>query len=443
MDFNTEHEDGEQIEPVVNPVVTQAPRPIFPRQILVIVSAVSLVLAAGSLGFILGHSNQNSTSAVAVAPPQSANPSFPSGSSGAYGSYGNYGNYAGGSNAATPAANAPTSKAQAAAGAIATSVDPGLVDITTQLSYQQSSAAGTGMILTSNGLILTNNHVIDGATSISVRDIATGKTYKATVVGYDVTSDVALLQLANATGLTTVTTNTSGVAVGESVVGIGNAGGVGGTPSYAAGTVLAKDKTITAGDDENPTGSETLSGMIEMNANIQAGDSGGALVNSKGQVVGMDTAALSTNGEPGFNSDSATTTQAFAIPIGTALFIAKSIEKGNSSSTVHVGTTAFLGIEVESAAASPYAGVGGAQPPSTTTNGVTVAGTVAGTPAASSALAAGDVITSVNGQSVTTITSLDKILAMLKPGDSAQVGYTNASGAQTTLDLVLGSGPPQ
>jgi S1-C subfamily serine protease len=440
MDFNTKHEDGGQSEPAVSPIATQTPRSPFPRQIMVIVSAVTLVLAAGSLGFFLGHSNQGSNGTVAIAPPQAANPSFPSGSSGAYG---NYGNYSGGSNAATPAANAPTSKAQAAAGAIATSVDPGLVDITTQLSYQQSSAAGTGMILSSNGLILTNNHVIDGATSISVRDIATGKTYTASVVGYDETSDVALLQLKNASGLTPVTTNMSGVTVGESVVGIGNAGGVGGTPSYAAGTVLAKDKTITAGDDENPTGSETLSGMIEMNADIQAGDSGGALVNSKGQVVGMDTAALSSNNEPVFNSDSATTSQAFAIPIGTALSIVTSIEKGKSSSTVHIGATAFLGIEVETAAASPYSGLGGTPSQSTTTSGVPVAGTVAGTPAASSALVAGDVITSVNGQSVTTITSLDKILQTLKPGDSVQVDYTTTSGAQSTLDLVLGSGPPQ
>jgi S1-C subfamily serine protease len=180
--------------------------------------------------------------------------------------------------------------------------------------------------------------------------------------------------------------------------------------------------------------------MIEINAPIQPGDSGGALVNSKGQVIGMDTAA-SVSGNPVFSSASATTTQAFAIPIGTALSIAKAIENGNASSTVHVGGTAFLGIEVDPTSTSPFPGFGSGS--ANPTSGVTIAQTVPGTPAASSALTTGDVIVSVNGQTVTTITSLDNILQTLKPGDSVTVGYTTASGAQATLQLVLGSGPAQ
>ena len=227
---------------------------------------------------------------------------------------------------------------------------------------------------------------------------------------------------------------------GESIVGVGNAGGTGGTPSFAAGSVLAVNQTITAGDSQNPTGSETLNGMIEINAAIQAGDSGGALVNAKGQVIGMDTAA-SASFNPVFNTGTSTTTQAFAIPIGTALTIAKSIENGSSSSTVHVGATAFIGIEAQASSPSPVGGTGnGSQG---TTSVVTIAQTVPGTPAAKSALTAGDVIVSVNGQSVTTITSLDTILGTLKPGDTVQIGYTNTSGAQATLDLVLGTGPAQ
>jgi len=427
MDWNTGYEDGVQAEPTALGAPRRSPR----KRVMLALSALVLVLVAGTSGFFIGHANQNATTAVA----KSGTTVPRSGGSGNFGFNGGYPNAP-----ATPTGSAPSSQANAAAAKIAASVDPGLVDITTQLSLQQGTAAGTGMIISSDGLILTNNHVIDGATSISVRDVATGKVYMAKVVGYDVSSDVAVLQLKNASGLTTITTNTTAVTKGESVVGIGNAGGTGGTPSYAAGSVLAKDQSITAGDSGNPTGSEILSGLIEINANIQPGDSGGALVNSKGQVIGMDTAAAANNG-PVFNSDTSTTTQAYAIPIGTPLAVATSIENGSSSSSVHVGATAYFGIEVDPTSPGAFAGVGGGTPSST--GGVTVAGTLAGTPASKSVLTAGDVIVSVNGETVTTITSLDTILQTLKPGDTVHVGYTTTSGTQASLDLVLGSGPPQ
>jgi len=429
MEFTTEHEDAEQADPIF----PMTPQRSSHSRILLALSALALVLGAGSFGFILGHANQNSTSTVAT--PRSAYSRFPAGG---FGRFGNFGDDPNG--ATTPSSTAPSSAANAAAAKIATSVDPGLVDITTQLSYQQSSAAGTGLIISSNGLILTNNHVINGATSISVRDVATGKVYQATVVGYDETSDVAVLQLTNASGLTTITTTNNTVTNGESVVGIGNAGGRGGTPSYAPGTVLSVNQSITADDAANPTGSEALTGMIEFNAGIQAGDSGGALVNAKGQVIGMDAAASSASGGPRYSSASSATTQAYAIPINTALAIAASIENGSGSSTIHIGPTAFLGVEVDGSSQSPFAGPGSATPAA---SGVTVAGTVAGTAAANSALTSGDVIVSVNSQSVTTITSLDKILQSLKVGGTVRVGYINTTGAQATLELVLGSGPPQ
>src|SRR5665213_2553836 len=365
MDFDTEYEEAGQSEPV-SPEVPKAP---LRKRVLLASSALTLVIAAGLTGFFIGHANQNTTNAVAKV--GTTPPPFPTGGFGGYGNSGGFPN-----TPATPAGNMPAPAVNSAAGKIAASVDPGLVDITTQLSLGQGTAAGTGMIISSNGLILTNNHVIAGATSISVRDVATGKVYKATVVGYDVTSDIAVLQLKNASSLTTIKTNTSAVTKGESVVGIGNAGGAGGTPSYAAGSVLAVSKTITAYGVENATGSETLKGLIEISANIQAGDSGGALVNSKGKVIGMDTAASSTNQSPIVNSADTTTTQAFAIPIKTALSIAKKIENGDSSSTVHIGATAFLGIEVQATSSSPFGGSGN-QPP-TTTSGLTIAGTIPG-----------------------------------------------------------------
>jgi S1-C subfamily serine protease len=221
------------------------------------------------------------------------------------------------------------------------------------------------------------------------------------------------------------------------VVGIGNAGGVGGTPSYAAGTITALDQSITATDDENPAGAEQLTDMIETNANIEAGDSGGPLVNSSGKVVGMDTAGSSDEGGFGFaQSNTSTGTQAYAIPINTALAIVKTIEAGTSTATVHVGATAFLGVEVGSATNTS----GGT---STSTTGVPVDETIPNTPAGNSALAEGDYITSINGQTVTTTAGIAKILQTLNPGDTVTVGYINLSGVASTLSLTLASGPAQ
>jgi len=144
------------------------------------------------------------------------------------------------------------------------------------------------MILTSNGLILTNNHVVEDAATLSVRDVATNATYVGNVVGYDLSEDVAVIQLENASGLATIkTANSNDVTKGEDIVGIGNAGGVGGTPSFVAGNVVALNQAITAGDETNPAGSEHLSGLIEVNAAIEPGDSGGPLVNENGKVVGI------------------------------------------------------------------------------------------------------------------------------------------------------------
>src|ERR1700758_5414432 len=228
-----------------------------------------------------------------------------------------------------------TSQAGLSSAQIASKVDPSLVDVTSTLGYQSATAKGTGIVLSSNGLVLTNNHVINGATSVKVTDIGNGQTYKATVVGYDESQDIAVLQLSGASGLTTAATgDSSTVQVGDKVVALGNAGGVGGTPSVAAGSVTALNQSITASDEGSGT-SEQLSGLIETNADIQAGDSGGPLVNSHGQVIGVDTAASSgySFGGNGFggngfggngsssNSGQASTTQGYTIPINTALSI--------------------------------------------------------------------------------------------------------------------------
>ena len=338
-----------------------------------------------------------------------------------------------------------TSKTELSSSQIASRVDPAIVDVTSTLGYQQATAKGTGIVLTSNGEILTNNHVINGATAISVTDIGNGKTYKATVVGYDESHDIAVLQLSGASGLTTATTgDSSTVGVGDSVVALGNAGGVGGTPAVAAGSVTALNQSITA-SDESSGSSEQLTGLIETNADIQAGDSGGPLVNEHGQVIGIDTAA-STNyqfggsGNGGFGGAGAASataapgpparpapraragrpagrsaTQGYAIPINTALSIAKQIEAGQASSTVHIGATAFLGL----ADRDPAAGL---------PQGVAIAGTQAGTPAAQAGLGQGDVITALDGKSVSTGTDITEILVGHHPGDKVSIAWTDTVG---------------
>src|SRR5580658_6290595 len=253
-----------------------------------------------------------------------------------------------------------TSKTMLTASQIAARVDPALVDVVSTDGLQQATSEGTGIVLTSNGEILTNNHVIEGATSIKVTDIGNGKTYTATVVGYDASQDVAVLQLQGASGLTIASLgDSSSVQAGDTVVALGNAQGKGGTPSVAAGTVTALNQSITA-SDELSGASEQLTGLIEDNANIQPGDSGGSLVNSYGEVIGMDTAAntgysfQSPTGQSGTGSTGAE--QAYAIPINEALSIAKQIEAGTTTASIHIGATAFLVVEIQSASQSSGSG---------------------------------------------------------------------------------------
>jgi S1-C subfamily serine protease len=349
----------------------------------------------------------------------------------------------------TGAGAAATSKTVLSTSQIASKVDPGLVDVTSTLGYQDATAKGTGIVLTANGEILTNNHVINGATSVSVTDIGNGKTYKATVVGYDESQDVAVLQLTGASGLTVANIgNSSTVAAGNSVVALGNAEGLGGTPSVAAGSVVALDQSITASDESSGT-SEQLSGLIETNAAIEPGDSGGPLVNSYGQVIAMDTAASSGYqfsgggngggfGSGGFGSGGSggstgssgndSTTQGYAIPINTAVAIAKQIEAGHESSVIHTGATAFIGIAIASTNTE-------------TSSGVELAGVQSGTAAAKAGLAEGDVITAINGTTVTTGTQISEALVQLHPGDKVTLTYTNTNDQSQTVTLTLGTGP--
>jgi S1-C subfamily serine protease len=308
-------------------------------------------------------------------------------------------------------------------------IGTGVVVIDTNLAYQGGAAAGTGMVLTSSGEVLTNNHVISGATTIKVVVPKTSHSYTARVVGYDRTADVALLQLQGASNLKTVATSSAKLAVGAPVTARGNAGGTG-TITSATGTVTGLGKTITAADASGS--SEVLTGLIETNAVLQPGDSGGPLLNSQGQVVGMDAAASS-----GFGFQAVSATDAYAIPIAKALTIAHAISSGKASMTVHIGATAFLGVQVESVSALGY-GYGGAS-----TSGALIAGVVSGGPAASAGLVAGDVITAINGHTVSSPSAISALVLTKKPGAKITVTYVDQSSASHTASVTLGSGPPQ
>ncbi len=316
---------------------------------------------------------------------------------------------------------------------VASQTDPGLVDVTSTLGYQRATAEGTGMVLASSGEILTNNHVVAGATSIKVRDIGNGRTYTATVVGYSDSDDVAVLKLAGASGLTTVSIgDSSSVTAGQKVVALGNAEGKGGTPSVATGTVTGTGTTITA-QDEGDGVLEHLDNMIRTDAGIEPGDSGGPLLNTAGQVIGMDTAA-SSNNSTGYGTTAAQTTTAFSIPINRALSLAAQIEAGKSSSTVHIGATAFLGVEVQSAS-SGESGIGQAS------SGVVIAGVVEGTAAANAGLTAGDTIISVGGSQITSDSDLQKVIEEYHPGDKVTIEWASQYGQTQSATATLTAGP--
>ncbi|MHB2028324.1 MAG: S1C family serine protease, partial [Acidimicrobiales bacterium] len=225
VETTNEHSDTIERSALVSPARHAASHQM---RMLKSLTAAVVIVGVGVGGFLIGHGVAK-TRVASASPRFSYNGGFP----------GNSANFPGFNG--FPSITLPTTPylptttpPNPAANKIAARVDPGLVDINTGLSYQQASAAGTGMILTKNGLVLTNNHVIAGATSISVRDVATNKVYEAKVLGYDSTNDVALLKLKHASNLTTVKLgNSQDVNVSEKVIGIGNAGGSGGTPSIA------------------------------------------------------------------------------------------------------------------------------------------------------------------------------------------------------------------
>lgn len=295
-------------------------------------------------------------------------------------------------------------------------VGPQVVNINTKLGYNNAVGAGTGIVIDPNGVVLTNNHVISGATDISAFSVGDGRTYGVDVIGYDRTQDIAVIQLRGAGGVPTAAIG-GPVSVGEPVVALGNTGGQGGTPRAVPGKVIAVGQTVQASDAL--TGAEeTLNGLIQFDGAIAPGDSGGPVVNNAGQVVGVNTAASESFQLQGG--------QGFAIPIGTAMGIAGQIRSGGGSPTVHVGPTAFLGLGV--------ADNGG--------SGARVLRVVGTAPAASVGIANGDVITAIDGTPINSATALSDALTPHHPGDVIAISFTSKSGVARTENVTLAEGPP-
>jgi S1-C subfamily serine protease len=401
------------------------------RPVLLGFAVFLLVLVAGAAGAAIDHELW-APSPVAVAAPAATTPSASNGFGQSPASQGGSSGFNGSLGTAPSGSTTNTAGGPSDPAAIAAHVSPALVDIDSNFGYQSGAGAGTGVVVGANGLVVTNNHVINGATQITAIDVGNGRTYDAKVVGYDPSHDLAVLQLRGASGLATAKLgDSSKLHVGDPVVGIGNAGGTGGSPSSAGGAITGLDQSVTASDASAGT-TEQLSGLIQTNAGIQPGDSGGPLVDASGQVIGIDTA-----GAGGFDFNGPTGS-GFAIPINEVLAIGKLIVSGHASSEIHIGETAFLGIMI----GSSDNGLRLFQGSPSTTSGVAVGNVLAGQAAEKAGLEPGDVITSIDGNTTGSQPALSQIMFRHHPGDTVKLGYLDAGGQSHSLSVKLGAGPP-
>ncbi len=429
-----------------------------PRRRVGLLSYVAVALVAGALGagsvVALYHPASNSTAAPSARP--SAPVPLPS-----------------------TAVPMPGNGGTGTAGGSLAKAGQGVVIINTTLQYSSERAAGTGMVINAaRGLVLTNNHVIENSTKISATVAATRQNFQARVVGYDVTGDIALIQLQHPSGLHQVPLGDSGkVKVGDAVTALGNAGGRSQIVS-APGHITGVNRTITASDQGGSVTSETLHGMLQTDAGVVSGDSGGPLVNAAGQVIGMDTAGNNVR----FPDQQAAA--GFAIPVNTALSVAREIAASHASSTISIGYPPFIGIYVGQGTSSDpqqqaqeqqqqnnngFGGFGGGNGfggngstgngqgqscysndsdlpvPDTiaqVSSGTLVIGTICASPAADAGVTAGSVITSVSGQAVGAPRTLHTALSKFQPGDTVSLTWVTPSGQHKTASMTLKEGPP-
>jgi serine protease Do len=315
-------------------------------------------------------------------------------------------------------APAPSVAAPADIAGAAASVEPAVVQITTKIDYQQAIGTGTGTVIDPGGVVLTNYHVVAGANSIT--GTVGGRDYAADLVGYDRKNDIAVLQLRGAGGLPTAPIGDSGqIVVGEPTVGLGNARGVGAPLTHETGPVVALNRTVNA-EDTLTGSSEEVNGLIEVAADVRPGDSGGPLVNGAGQVIGVVTAAS-------VNFQMAPGGKGFAIPINDAMAVAGQIRSGAASGTVHIGPPVLLGVGVST---QPRSGPG-----------IIVRDVMRGGPAEQAGVSVGDVITTLDGTTLDSATTLTYVLDRHYPGDVVDLTWIDRSGQERTGKATLVPGP--
>jgi S1-C subfamily serine protease len=307
-------------------------------------------------------------------------------------------------------------------------VIPAVVSI--DVKSNGSEDQGTGMIITSDGEVLTNNHVIElysqgGNTgSITVTEYGQTKALPTSLVGYDQSKDVALLKINNASNLPTVTFgNSSKAVVGDAVVAIGNALGLAaGTPTVTQGIISALGRSVTAGGSGTQT--ETLQNMIQTDAAINPGNSGGPLIDTSGQVIGMNTAVAGTSSD-GTSSQNI----GFAIPVATVETLIPALQKGGQSGN----GGGYLGVDITTLTPALRQQYG-----FTPTTGAVILSVVSGSPAAKAGLVQGDVIVNIAGTPINTADDLQKVIQKSKPGQTVAITYYVGDSKRTT-SATLGS----
>ncbi|HEY2215181.1 MAG TPA: trypsin-like peptidase domain-containing protein [Acidimicrobiales bacterium] len=307
-------------------------------------------------------------------------------------------------------------------------VVPAVVSIDVKAGQEEDE--GTGMIITANGEVITNNHVIElyaqngGTGSITVTQYGQKKSEPATLIGYNAQQDMALLKINNASNLPTVTFGSSAkTQVGDAVVAIGNALGLAaGTPTVTQGIVSALGRSVTAGGEG--TTSENLQNLIQTDAAINPGNSGGPLIDTAGQVIGMNTAVAGT-------ADDGTDAQniGFAIPIASVEQQIPELEKGGAATT----GGGYLGVDITTMTAALRQQYG-----FTPSSGAVVLNVVSGSPAAKAGLTQGDVIVSFDGKTITSAEQLQSAVQKDKAGQSVAVVYYEGDNKHTA-SITLGS----
>ena len=347
----------------------------------------------------------------------------------------------------TAAKTPPNGGAPFNVGAIARRVDRATVDITAD-DPGGGQDEGTGMILTSSGIVLTNNHVVDGSTQLSAQVDGAGRSYSATVLGVDPSDDVAVLQLHGGRNFKTVVVgDSSAVSVGDQVVAIGNALALPGPETVTSGTISATGRPVNVSDPSSGL-QENLKGLFQTTAPINPGNSGGPLVDAAGQVIGMNTASAQTPGS------GAASNIGFAIPINGAMSIARQVLSGKATANIIIGQRAIMGVDVVSVACAEGDGqgcpggenpfnnfpFGGAYTPPVTTGAVVVTANQA-SPAQLAGLGFGDVIVSVDRSPVKTVGALTNSLKKFKVGQEVSVAWVDPRGKSHKAAIKLTAGP--